>query len=247
MQNIIAGNWKLKGTKELASNYNNFFNNNRVSNCQVIVCPTFDLLPEVQSLNAIKGISIGAQDFFHSESTHNQGLGEPEQLIEHAVEYVILGHSDRRNKCSETSKLVYKKVNITWELGLIPIVCIGEKKEERDAERTIEVVHQQIKESIDLGQSNSSLIVAYEPVWAIGTGVTPTFEQIQTVHDSIRNLLTQELGQVGRRIPILYGGSADPNNATQILGVDNVNGLLVGGASLNIDSFGKMVHTGSKI
>ncbi len=243
MQNIIAGNWKLKGTKELAVAYSDWFVRHPPDHCQVIVCPTFDLLPEIRPLEACPGVSIGVQDFTHSDAIDNRGLGDPNGLPKLGVRYVILGHSDRRNKCHETSSLVARKVNIARHKGLVPIVCIGEKKEERTAGLTIEVVQQQICESIDLSTSPESFILAYEPVWAIGTGVTPTSEDIQSVHAFIRSLLISKLGmKIGHQIPVMYGGSADSTNAERILGIENVNGLLVGGASLDIHSFRAIIQ-----
>ena len=245
MHKIIAGNWKQKGTEELASDYLKYLTKNKVENCEIIVCPTFDLFSLTKPLQKFSGVSIGAQDFYHKDSDFNDRLGKVEDFAQFNITHVILGHSDRRNKCSESSQLVYEKVSVAWENNLVPIVCVGEKREERDAGRTLEVIQTQIHESINLGVLNKPLIIAYEPVWAIATGLTPTPDQIQSVHDYIRELMTNTFEASNDKVPILYGGSADSQNASTILEAPNVNGLLIGGASLNIQTFGKMIKAGT--
>ena len=242
MKNIIAGNWKLKGTQDLADSYLSYLSNNQPRDCTVVVCPTFDLLDYLSD----KWISdfgyLGAQDCFHEDTKFNEGLATPDKIVSKGAKHIILGHSDRRNKCQETSELVLKKVNLAWENGLTPIVCVGEKSEERKRNLTQKVVNTQITASIDFNNLRGPFVIAYEPVWAIGSGNTPTMGEIGEVHDEIRTLLKKLTGSKnGQQIPILYGGSADANNAGSILKVDNVNGLLIGGASLDIQGFGSII------
>lgn len=243
MKNIIAGNWKLKGTQALADSYLSFLSKNQPKNCTVIVCPTFNLLAYIGEKWSSEYGNLGAQDCYHGDTAFNDGLATPDEIVSKGAKYIILGHSDRRNKCDEPSELVLKKVNLAWENGLLPIVCVGEKSEDRKSNLTQEVVNKQITESIDFDNLLGPFIIAYEPVWAIGSGNTPTMEEIGEVHDEIRNLLKTVIGSKnGQKIPLLYGGSADAQNAGSILKVENVNGLLIGGASLDIQGFGSIIN-----
>ena len=243
MKNIIAGNWKLKGTQNLADSYLGFLSKNQSKNCTVIVCPTFDLLAYISEKWSSDFGYLGAQDCFHEDTDFNKGLATPSQIVSKGAKYIILGHSDRRNKCQEPSELVLKKVNLAWENGLIPIVCVGEKSEARKRNLTQEVVNDQITASIDFNNLRGPFIIAYEPVWAIGSGNTPTMEEIGEVHDEIRKLLIKTTdSKNGQKIPLLYGGSANAHNAESILQVDNVNGLLIGGVSLDIQAFGSIIN-----
>ena len=243
MKNIIAGNWKLKGTQNLAESYVKFLSNYHPDNCTVIVCPTFNLLTYIsEKWTPVLGY-LGAQDCWHSDTDFNEGLATVDKIVAKGATYIILGHSDRRNKCHEQSELVCKKVNLAWETGLTPIVCVGEKSEDRKKNLTQEVVNDQITASIDFENLQGPFVIAYEPVWAIGSGNTPTMEEIGEVHDEIRVLLKKLTGSKnGQQIPLLYGGSADANNAGSILKVANVNGLLIGGASLDIQGFGSIIR-----
>ncbi len=243
MKNLIAGNWKLKGSQNLANSYLNHLSENKPVNCTLLVCPTFDLLEYISEKWSQDFGFLGAQDCYHDDSAFNEGLASVDKVARTGAGYIILGHSDRRHKCQETSGLVRKKVNLAWKHGLLPIVCVGEKSEERKSNLTQEVVKKQIIESIDFDHLHGSFVIAYEPVWAIGSGNIPTMDEIGIVHDGIRTLLIAKIGShQGKNTPILYGGSADSNNAEQILAVNNVNGLLIGGASLDIRGFGTIIN-----
>ena len=245
MKNLVAGNWKLKGSRNLADSYLQYLSQNQSVNCTVLVCPTHDLLTYISDHWSPYFGYLGAQDCYHADTDFNEGLATLDEIISTGAKYIILGHSDRRNKCHETSELVRKKVNLAWEKGLTPIVCVGEKSEERKSNLTQQVVNDQITKSIYFDNLKGNFIIAYEPVWAIGSGNTPSTEEIGKVHDEIRKLLIEKTsGDKGNTIPILYGGSADAQNAGSILSVVNVNGLLIGGASLDIQGFGTIIENG---
>ena len=243
MKNLIAGNWKLKGSPNLADSYISHLSRTKPDNCTVVVCPTFDLLEYICDKWSFEFGHLGAQDCFHEDTNYNDGLRTPDEIVSKGTSYIILGHSDRRNKCHETSELVRKKVDLVWDKGLIPIVCVGEKSDERKQNLTQKIVNKQITESLDFDNLRGPFVIAYEPVWAIGSGNTPTMEEIGEVHDEIRKLLVDLTCPTrGHNIPLLYGGSADDQNAGSILSVENVNGLLIGGASLNIQKFGAIIE-----
>ena len=245
MKNLIAGNWKLKGSRNLADSYLQYLSQNQSVNCTVLVCPAHELLTYISDHWSPDFGYLGAQDCYHADTDFNEGLATLDEIISTGAKYIILGHSDRRNKCHETSELVRKKVNLAWEKGLTPIVCVGEKSEERKSNLTQQVVNDQITKSIDFDNLKGNFIIAYEPVWAIGSGNTPSTEEIGKVHDEIRKLLIEKTSvDKGNTIPILYGGSADAQNAGSILSVVNVNGLLIGGASLDIHGFGTIIENG---
>jgi len=242
MKNLIAGNWKLKGSPNLADSYISHLSRIKPDNCIVVVCPTHDLLGYIYDKWSNEFGHLGAQDCFHDDTNYNDGLGTPDEIVSRGAKYIILGHSDRRNKCHETSELVRKKVNLAWNKGLIPIVCVGEESGDRKGNLTQIVVNGQIADSIDFDNLRGPFVIAYEPVWAIGSGNIPTMEEIGEVHDEIRKLLITLTDETrGGNTPLLYGGSADVQNASSILAVENVNGLLIGGASLNIQTFGTII------
>jgi triosephosphate isomerase len=154
---------------------------------------------------------------------------------------VILGHSERRADHGETDELVARKTLAAWRAGLLAIVCVGETEEERDAGRTLARVGSQLAGSVPDGATPERLVIAYEPVWAIGTGRTPSLSEIAEAHDFMRERLTSSLGAPGERIRLLYGGSVKPGNAAEIFAIPNVNGALVGGASLKAADFGAII------
>ena len=160
-------------------------------------------------------------------------------LQEMGVRFVIVGHSERRTDCGESDAIVRAKAEAAWRAGLLPIVCIGETLDERDRNETMAVLDRQIKEGLDriTGEQLSGMVIAYEPVWAIGTGLTPTTPEIEEVHEAIRATLVEMFGEAARAVPILYGGSVKPANARELMSVENVDGALVGGASLTAHEF----------
>ncbi len=180
---------------------------------------------------------IGAQDCHAEPSGAFTGDLSAEMLADSGAVAVIVGHSERRQYHRETDVEVNAKARAAWRAGLTAIVCVGETREEREGEKTLDVVHQQTQTSLPDGANAKNLVVAYEPVWAIGTGLTPTPADVAAVHGFIRRHLETRYGAAGKGIRILYGGSVKPSNAVELLHVPNVDGALVGGASLKADDF----------
>ncbi len=206
--------------------------------CDVVVCPPATLLTEVQAVLAERGdrVALGAQDCAVAEGGAYTGDVSAPMLADVGCHYVIVGHSERRTGHGETSTLVHEKAEAALRAGLVPIVCVGETEAERDDGRALEVVAAQVAISIP-GQASANLVVAYEPVWAIGTGRTPTEDEIAEVHAHIRAGLAGMTGIEADAVRLLYGGSVKPSNAQAIAAIENVDGALVGGASLNAEDF----------
>ncbi len=243
---IIAGNWKMFKTVpeavELAGELVKKVGNKE--NPAVLVCPPYTALSELSK--ALKGspIMLGAQNMYFEESGAYTGEIAPAMLLTIGVSHVILGHSERREYFSETDKMVNDKAKLALTSGLIPIVCVGEKLEERENGQTEEVVGAQIDGSLDglTADDAGKTVIAYEPVWAIGTGKTATPEMAQEVHAYIRNRLKEKFGAVADTMPILYGGSVKGDNAKGLLSRPDIDGALVGGASLKADEFVKIIN-----
>jgi triosephosphate isomerase len=200
----------------------------------LIVCPPFPLLPVFAAALAGSAVSLGAQDCHARESGAHTGDVAAPLLREIGAAYVILGHSERRADHGETNADVAGKVAAALAAGLTPIVCVGETESQRDAGEAAEIVRTQLRHSLPLDFTG---IIAYEPIWAIGTGRTPSIADITAMHANIRSALTAQFGESGAKIPILYGGSVKPDNAAAILALPEVGGALVGGASLKAADF----------
>ncbi len=204
---------------------------------RVAICPPATLIaPMVQAL-AGSAVEIGGQNCYVEPAGAFTGEISAEMLVDAGAQLVILAHSERRQYFGETNETTAEKVRAALRAGLEPIVCVGETLEERQAGSTLDVVSSQIRGSCPVELMGAGFSVAYEPVWAIGTGLTPTLEQIEEVHLAIRLVLAEALGEAGRSAPILYGGSVKPSNAQEILAVREVGGALVGGASLKAGDF----------
>ena len=182
-------------------------------------------------------LSVGAQDCHAEQSGAHTGDISAEMLADAGAEYVILGHSERRSDHGETNKLISAKVEAALRAQLVPIVCVGEHLADRKSGRTMEIVLSQLAASLPDSLTGRDFVVAYEPVWAIGTGLTASAEQIGDVHFAVRKALGNSFAGQGTTTPILYGGSMKPGNAAEILSIPNVNGGLIGGASLNAADF----------
>ncbi len=238
---LIAGNWKMNMTRpeavrlatEVLSKYS------PTDSVRAAVCPTAVCLESVGAVISGSGIGLGAQNMHAADSGAYTGEVSAAMLKSVGCDYVILGHSERRQYFGETDAGVNGKVHQALSNGLTPIVCVGEQLHEREAKRAEEVVRNQTEGALaGIGLSDpTTLVVAYEPVWAIGTGVTATPEQAQEMHAFIRSLLVSLLGSVGTSVDILYGGSMKPGNAAELLSQEDVNGGLIGGASLKADQF----------
>lgn len=247
---LIAGNWKMNGLRagglalagDLAEKCKA-----ETPGCDFLVCPPAHLLISVSEALAGSGIALGGQDCHSEASGAHTGDLSAEMLADSGCGFVIVGHSERRADHGESSALVRAKAAAAARADLTAIVCVGETAEERKAGWALEVIGKQIRESLpetaDLQEpgpeaAGAGLVVAYEPVWAIGTGLTATPADVAEVHDHIRKLLVELYGQEGGdAIRILYGGSVKPGNAAELMAVANVDGALVGGASLKSEDF----------
>ncbi|KAF0116684.1 MAG: triosephosphate isomerase (TIM) [Rhodospirillaceae bacterium] len=236
---LIAGNWKMNGllADGLAANLTGLMKGKPDWPFEMAVCPPFTLLQHVGKAIGDSAIALGAQNCHTKESGAHTGDISPVMLKELGCTYVILGHSERRTDHGEKDSLVKAKAMAAHKAGLKTIVCIGETEAERDAGKTLTVNQTQIKGSVPEGSSAATLVIAYEPVWAIGTGRTPTNPEIQEVHAFIRKELAAVIGSEAAGVRILYGGSMKPGNAREIMALADVDGGLIGGASLKAEDF----------
>lgn len=237
---LIAGNWKMNGTRasldELAA-LAGMLTTGEAPRAIVVVCPPATLLAAVARQGATSGIQAGGQDCHAAASGAHTGDIAAGMLADAGAQYVIVGHSERRADHAETDDQVRAKAEAAIGAGLKPIICVGETEAQRDGGQADSVVAGQLAASVPDAAGQHEVIVAYEPVWAIGTGRTPTNDDIASMHASIRRQLVERFGDKGLTIRILYGGSLKPQNAREILAVENVNGGLVGGASLLAKDF----------
>ena len=238
-QKLIAGNWKMNGlaadlaeAKALAEALAG-----EAATTRVALCPPATLIAQMNWQLRDSTVEIGGQDCSDKASGAYTGDISAAMLKDAGANLVILGHSERRAGHGETDADVAARVEAALAAGLEPIICVGETLTEREGGRAVEVVSGQVMASLPESLSGQAFAVAYEPVWAIGTGLTPTLEQIEEVHAAVRAAMVARLGEGGRSAPILYGGSVKPNNAAEILAVLEVGGALVGGASLKATDF----------
>ncbi len=228
MRQIIAGNWKMFGQLSGVTAYAEAIRT-APPHVDVIICPPFTLLDRFATALHGSPVALGAQDCHATtQGAHTGDISAP-QIAETGAKYVILGHSERRADHGETNADVHAKTLAALAAGLIPIVCVGETEAQRDAGEAEHVVRTQLTHSLP---ENFAGVVAYEPVWAIGTGRTPTESDVTAMHAAIRAALVAQLGSAGKTTAILYGGSVKPNNAASLLSLPEVGGALVGGASL---------------
>jgi len=236
LRKLVAGNWKMNGSlaalAELEAIQAAATANHTVD---VAICPPFTLIaPAVQKQ---PGLAIGAQDCHQSVKGAHTGCVSAEMLKEAGAKLVIVGHSERRTDQGESDALVKAKAEAALGIGLVAIVCVGETEAERDAGRAVSVVESQLDGSVPVAGTAATLAIAYEPVWAIGTGRTPSTADVAQMHGAIRAKLVGLLGEDGQGIRILYGGSVKPDNARELMAVADVDGALVGGASLTAAQF----------
>ncbi|CAM5765765.1 triosephosphate isomerase [Labrys miyagiensis] len=237
---LVAGNWKMngliKGVNELDAIATGVAAG-EAGSAEVLVCPPFTLVSRFSAEAAGQHIKIGAQDCHAEASGAHTGDISAEMLKDAGASYVIVGHSERRTDHAETDAQVKAKAEAALRAHLVAIVCIGETRNERESGKTLDVVGTQLAGSLPAGATGANTVIAYEPVWAIGTGLTPTAADVKQVHDFIRAGLVERLGDEGHNVRILYGGSVKPANCVELMGVDNVDGALVGGASLKAADF----------
>jgi len=247
-EKIIAGNWKmnmdLSESINLVSGLKSGLKNKEV-NCKVIICPPYIALDTAKELVKDSVIKLGAQNMHFEENGAFTGEISAGMLKSVGCEYVILGHSERRTIFNEPDELINKKMHKALSSGLKPIFCIGETLEERESNKTFDVIQRQVTKGLE-GISKfemGNVILAYEPVWAIGTGKTATPAQAEEVHQFIRNLLDKLYdSETSNGVVIQYGGSVKPDNAHELLHQKNIDGALVGGACLKADSFIKIIE-----
>lgn len=239
---LIAGNWKMNGLNadgtELAGALAGKMKDAGAARFDMLVCPPFVLIPKVVKTVAGSGIAVGGQDCHAQEKGAHTGDTSAWMLKDAGCDYVIVGHSERRTNHGESDAIVKAKAEAGLAAGLNVIVCIGETLEERDAGKTLDVNRSQLHGSLPEGGTAANTVIAYEPVWAIGTGRTATPEQAQEVHAMIRSELTSKLGDAeGNAMRILYGGSMNAKNAAVLLAQQDIDGGLIGGASLKAEDF----------
>lgn len=234
---LIAGNWKMNGRlAEATALAQAVAAGARAGGAELLVCPPFPMLASVKGVLGSAPVALGAQDCHAKASGAHTGDVAAEMLRDVGCRYVIVGHSERRADHAETDAIVRAKAEAASRAGLVPIVCVGETLAERDANKTLDVVATQLAGSIPDAATAATLVVAYEPVWAIGTGRTPTAAQVAEVHAKIRADLSARFSD-GAAMRVLYGGSVKALNAAELLAVANVDGALIGGASLKADEF----------
>jgi triosephosphate isomerase len=241
---LIAGNWKMNNLaaegRALAAAISDYAATAKSADCDLLVCPTATILQTVAEQLSDSPVAVGGQNCHAEPSGAYTGEISAAMLADGGATYVILGHSERRHGLGETDAMVQAKVAAAHSANLIAIVCIGETEAQRDAGQTLEVLSDQLAGSLPStpeSLTGANIVVAYEPVWAIGTGRTPTNEEIAMVHSHIRACLQKLLGSKADQIRLLYGGSMKPDNAASILAIGNVDGGLIGGASLKASDF----------
>ena len=244
-QPLVAGNWKMNGLAaaldELDALDAGLKSADPAPACEVMICPVTTILAEAAKRVRALGstIQIGAQNCHSEVSGAYTGDVSAEMLAEAGAVAVIVGHSERRDTATyaETDEQVAKKAEACWRGGMTAIICIGETESQRRGGETLDIVSGQLLGSLPEGATPENTVIAYEPVWAIGSGLTPTVDDVAEVHDLIRKLLVERMGEGGGKVRILYGGSVKPTNAKELMSVSNVNGALVGGASLKAEDF----------
>jgi triosephosphate isomerase (TIM) len=237
---LVAGNWKMNGLKASLAEIEAMrraADAGEAGRAELAVCPPATLVVEAAAKLRGGALSLGAQDCHTEPSGAFTGDISAPMLKDAGASYVIVGHSERRTLHHETDALVRAKAEAALKAGLTAIVCVGETRSEREAGEAIAVVSRQLLASMPPGGTPETVVVAYEPVWAIGTGLTPTLKDVAEMHQAVRSLLGEIYGSAGAKIRILYGGSVKPANARELLGLDNVDGALVGGASLKAADF----------
>ncbi|MBT5187568.1 MAG: triose-phosphate isomerase [Kordiimonadaceae bacterium] len=235
---LVAGNWKMNGLKSAAAEItklNDLIDDNGAM-CDVLICPSFTLISTLCDLNA-DHVAIGAQDCHANASGAHTGDISAAMIKDLGCGHIIVGHSERRADHGESNDTVKAKAIAVQKSGLMAIICVGETIEERKAGEALNVVTNQVRASIPGDAVIENTIIAYEPVWAIGSGLTPTAADVEEVHKAVRDVLIERFGVGGSQINILYGGSVKASNAHELMSVPNVNGALVGGASLKADDF----------
>ena len=249
---LIAGNWKMNTDSSSAADLASGIASRagEVTEAELLVCPPSVYLTKVRDSIGDAAVGLGAQNMYHEANGAYTGEISASMLNDIGAQYVILGHSERRHILGESDQDVNNKTKAALEAGLRPVVCVGELLEEREAGKTAEVIRGQIEGSLaDISAEQiSTVVIAYEPVWAIGTGKVATPEQAEEVHADLRKQLTERYNaEIAETVRILYGGSVKPDNAGELLGQPNIDGALIGGASLKVDDFLAIAAAGAAV
>lgn len=237
---LVAGNWKMNGTSASIAELHAIghgFMSGLDAETDALICPPATLLSHAREVLKATPVKVGGQDCHARENGAHTGDISAEMLKDAGASYVIVGHSERRTDHGETDAVVRAKAEAAWRAGIVSIICIGETKSERELGSTLDVLSRQIAGSVPAAATAANTVIAYEPVWAIGTGLTPTVADVAEAHAHIRAELRQLVSSESARMRILYGGSVKPSNAVELLSIDNVDGALVGGASLKAADF----------
>jgi triosephosphate isomerase len=244
---LIAGNWKMfKTCSEAVETAEHLVKLVSASiNVDIMIAPPFTALAQVSEVVTGTCISLGAQNLFWKDEGAYTGEISPAMLVSAGCRYVIIGHSERRQYFGETDESVNRKIRSAVNSGLVPVMCVGESEKERESKETFSVLDKQVKKGLEGFSSGDlkTLVMAYEPVWAIGTGKTATAEQAQEVHEFLRGMIEKKFGnKLAKSMRILYGGSVKPDNIAELMSMSDVDGALVGGASLDPETFSKIVQ-----
>ncbi|OHV85287.1 triose-phosphate isomerase [Ensifer sp. LCM 4579] len=237
---LVAGNWKMNGTRQSLDQIKAIAEGVKgelAAKVETLICPPATLLYVATALCEDSPLEIGAQDCHQKQSGAHTGDISAEMVADCFGTHVIIGHSERRTDHAESDALVRAKTEAAYAAELVAIVCIGETEAERKSGKTLDILKRQLAESLPDGATAANTVIAYEPVWAIGTGLTPTVADVEEAHAFMRQELVARFGAEGRKMRILYGGSVKPSNAKELMGVANVDGALIGGASLKADDF----------
>ena len=241
MRKLAAGNWKMNGTADSLTEIAALAAATKGAACDILICPPATLIAQMAATAKGTDVMVGGQDCHAKVSGAHTGDISAAMLRDAGAGHVILGHSERRADHGETDADVRAKAEAAGAAGLIRVICVGETEAERDAGTTLAIIGRQLAGSIPDGATAADTVIAYEPVWAIGTGRTPTLDQIAEVHDFMRKTLTDRFGAEAKGMRLLYGGSVKPSNAAEIFATANVDGALVGGASLKAADFSQIV------
>lgn len=238
---LVAGNWKMNGTEaslgEIGAICAKLADMPSASAFDSLLCVPATLIDRAAGKAADSALAVGGQDCHAKESGAHTGDISAEMLRDAGATSVIVGHSERRTDHAESDAVVAAKAEAGWRAGLTAIICVGETREEREAGKATDVVGAQLAGSVPQGMTAENSVIAYEPVWAIGTGLVPSSEDIAAMHDFIRSSMSERFGPEGEKVRILYGGSVKPSNAAEIFAISNVDGGLIGGASLKAADF----------
>ena len=239
---LAAGNWKMNGTGAALAELVALAEKHPTPLSEILICPPSPLIDRAMQAAAGSAIVIGGQDCHAAHAGAHTGDVSAEMLKDAGASYVILGHSERRSDYAESDAIVRDKTEAALAIGLTAIVCVGETLDQREGGATLDIIAGQLAGSVPAGVDASTLVIAYEPVWAIGTGKVPSLGEIGEVHDFMREKLEARFGaEIGGAIRLLYGGSVKGSNAAEIFSVSNVDGALVGGASLKAEDFSPII------